>query len=517
MYNNILRLYYFYNFVFFNRNIYMYNDYLIIIWEVKNIKNYNLSSKLIILLISILIIPSIATGELYVNHELDYDPFIDIVITIEIYTIRGYVKTDNTSNFDFSILIEINNEQFFSPIWKNSRYLYDINWSISKNIPDNIAEVSIKILLFDNNTPCDLNGIKNDSSIELVYDIRTNHWSGDDYIGDPSGYGRLNGCDDESFYEEEKDCEIWFNIYQNDIDNDKIPTWAEINIYGSDPFIDNSNDDFDNDDVPFYWEHHWNYNPNVWDDHQNLDPDNDGLTNFEEFLTSGWFSDPFRKDLFIELDQMELGPNGEGFKVPNSTKELLADRYNPRNILYHLDDGCMGGGEIIPFDYVSWRGEILGIYQNYFLHNDPNNWRRRVFRYAVFIYENPRATAYAFVGEGRYINSNVRGINSFQVTTTAVDNVVKKRNKPRDFVCASYIMHETGHTLGIDIFNPFGCDNRRTVNPWRLCFWIFSNYKSVMNYRYVHQILDYSDGSNGLFDHDDWGTLNFNWFQLPEN
>ncbi len=475
----------------------------------------------ILLIIAIFIFSSISKdnivgGEIQVNHILDYDPLIDIILSVEIFTIRGYVETNDTTDPDFSILLEINDEQFLSPIWENSRYLYDINWTISKNVPDDVAEVNIKIQLFDNNSLCDISGSTSDNTVELVYDIRTNHWIGDDFIGDHSGYGRLNGCDDGSYYEEEKDCEIWYNIYQNDFDNDKIPTWAEINLYNSDPFMDNSSDDFDNDSIPFYWEHHWNYDPNSWDDHGTIDPDNDGLTNIEEYMTSKWFSDPFRKDLFIELDQMDFGPKGEGFRVPNSTKELLADRYNPRNIVYHFDDGCMGGGEIIPFDYLSWRGEILDIYDNYFLHNDPDNWRRGVFRYAVFVHDNIRATAYAFVGEGRYINSNVRGINSFQITTTAVEKVMKKRNKPLDFVCACYIMHETGHTLGVDIFNPFGCDNIRTTRPWQLCWWIFSNYKSVMNYRYVHQILDYSDGSHGFFDHDDWSNLNFTWFQFRE-
>jgi hypothetical protein len=461
-------------------------------------------------------INNIVKGELLVNHEIDYDPFVDINITIKILTIRGYVETDNSTNPDFSVVLEINNEQFFSPVWENSRYLYDINWTVCKNVPDNISEVKIKIQLFDNNILCDISDDTVNKSAELIYDIRTNHWTGDDYIGDPSGYGRLNGCDDGSYYVEEKDCEIWFDIYQNDFDNDKIPSWAEINLYHSDPFIDSSNNDFDKDGIPFYWEHHWKYDPNSWDDHESLDPDNDGLTNIEEYVVSEWYSDPYRKDLFIELDQMEYGPEGEGFRVPNSTFELLADRYNPRNILYHVDDGCMGGGEIIPFDYVSWRGEILDIYENHFLHNNPDNWRRGVFRYALFIYENPRATAYAFVGEGRLINSNVRGINSFQITTTAVENVVRKRNKPLDFACACYIMHETGHTLGIDVFNPFGCDNIRTIRPWQLMYWIFANYKSVMNYKYTHYILDYSDGSHGLFDHDDWGSLDFNWFQFRE-
>jgi hypothetical protein len=458
----------------------------------------------------------IVRGDIESYHGQDYDPFIDIILSFEVISIRGYAETDDDVVPNFSIILNINDEQFLSPSWGTNRYLYDINWTVNKNVPDNNSEVVIKIQLIDDDTPCDIGGSSENNTAEIIYDVRTNHWFGDDFIGDPSGYGRLNGCDDGSYYEEENDCEIWFNIYQNDFDNDTIPTWAEINLYGSDPFIDNSNDDFDNDGIPYYWEHHWNYEPYIWDDHESLDPDDDGLTNIEEFMTSEWFSDPYRRDLFIELDQMDYGPNGEGLRVPNSTKDLLSDRYNPRNIVYHLDDGCMGGGEIIPFDYLSWRGEILDIYDNYFLHNDPDNWRRGVFRYAVFIHDNFRASAYAFVGEGRIINSNVRGINSFQITTTSVNKIVNKRNVPIDFICACFIMHETGHTLGIDIFNPFGCDSTWTTRPWRLPFWIFHNYKSVMNYKYTFSLLDYSDGSHGFFDHDDWSNLDFTWFQFRE-
>lgn len=483
---------------------------------------YTISSVITLFIVTVFIFPTltndfIVRGDIESYHELDYDPFIDIILSFEVISIRGYVETDEDAVPNFSVLLNINDEQFLSPNWGSNRYLYDINWTVNKNVPDNNPEVIIKIQLIDNDAPCDIGGSLDNNTVEIIYDIRTNHWFGDDFIGDSSGYGRLNGCDDGSYYEEEKDCEIWFNIYQNDLDNDTIPTWAEINLYGSSPFIDNSIDDFDNDGIPYYWEHHWNYAPNIWDDHKSLDPDDDGLTNIEEFLTSEWFSDPYRRDLFIELDQMDFGPNGEGFRVPNSTKDLLADRYNPRNIVYHLDDGCMGGGELIPFDYLSLRGEILDIYDNYFLHNDPDNWRRGVFRYAVFIHDNFRASAYAFVGEGRIINSNVRGINSFQITTTSVNKAAKRRNVPIDFICACFIMHETGHTLGVDIFNPFGCDSIWSTRPWRLPFWIFHNYKSVMNYKYTFRLLDYSDGSHGFFDHDDWGNLDFTWFQFREN
>jgi hypothetical protein len=48
-------------------------------------------------------------------------------------------------------------------------------------------------------------------------------------------------------------------------------------------------------------------------------------------------------------------------------------------------------------------------------------------------------------------------------------------------------------------------------------YWIYENYKSVMNYRYVHKLLDYSDGTNGFNDYDDWGNLDLTWFELPNS
>jgi hypothetical protein len=35
-----------------------------------------------------------------------------------------------------------------------------------------------------------------------------------------------------------------------------------------------------------------------------------------------------------------------------------------------------------------------------------------------------------------------------------------------------------------------------------------------MNYHYTYKILDYSDGSNGGRDFDDWSNLDFNYFEI---
>ncbi len=50
--------------------------------------------------------------------------------------------------------------------------------------------------------------------------------------------------------------------------------------------------DTDNDGIPDSWEEKYGYNKTIWDDHMNLDPDNDSLNNFEECYTDNWGSNP---------------------------------------------------------------------------------------------------------------------------------------------------------------------------------------------------------------------------------
>ncbi len=96
----------------------------------------------------------------------------------------------------------------------------------------------------------------------MIYSLKTGHWTGDDFIGDPSGYGRFNSYDGAgSANQPEWDCELWFNINQTDYDGDTIPYWTEVYTYGTDPMIDNTGEDFDLDLIPVEWEFKWLYNP----------------------------------------------------------------------------------------------------------------------------------------------------------------------------------------------------------------------------------------------------------------
>ena len=66
--------------------------------------------------------------------------------------------------------------------------------------------------------------------------------------------------------------------------------------------------DPDNDGIPTAWEWMWGYNPSSWDNHSYLDPDNDGLQNTEEYYMEKFQANPFKPDIYIEVDWMKKSP-----------------------------------------------------------------------------------------------------------------------------------------------------------------------------------------------------------------
>jgi len=481
----------------------------------KNMKMY-IKSIICIIIVS-LFIASSATGievksKKQTSYLSDFDPLVDVEVTVEIQKIRAFDTLDiqvpireyidRTSDPDLYIKIIINDHEFTSDIWHDTKYIYDPQFSATLDVPDDEEFVTVKIQLWDWNDNgdalCDIGDENND--VELVYSIKTGHWTGDDKLEDLSGYGRLNGCDDGSIYRRDLDCELWFDIYQNDYDGDGIPHWTEINDYGTDPEVDNTGDDNDGDDIPIEWEWKWEYDPLVADNHRNIDPEEDGIDNYEEYITSEWFSDPYRKDIFIELDQMEQSPEGEECLLPEGSKELLYTAYDRQNVVYHLDDGSWDdtGSEMIPFDEETDGGELNNIYQQYFLHGDYNNWRRGVFRYGVVIYHFDGPNGHCF------------GQNRFQISSKAMEEKSEFPLFNRDTAYASCYMHETGHTLG---FWPIPGHNQWSRCIWQIGWWINRPYKSCMNYGWMYSIADYSDGSHRDPDLDDWSRMDLTYFQ----
>ena len=469
------------------------------------------------------------------NLEEDIDPLVDLEVTVTIHEIRALDEIDDLGNADFFVVVYINDEKFKSKPWFNQDYINE-PWSATLNVPDEEENDSIKIQLWDwelgFNRICDLSDdsgiLRGKYDIDLVYNLKTAHWTGDDYIypyfswTDLSGYGRLNGCDDNSIYQQDRDSLILFDITQTDYDGDNIPYWTEVNAYHTDPTVDDTGRDDDGDGIPIEWEFHWGtildydyhtetwrfvyfYDPFEWDDHANLDSDNDGLNNVEEYLTNQWGSDPFRKDIFVELDQMDAGPNGEHASIfPEPSKDMLRDPFDRYNIYLHLDDGSMGGGETIPFDLETPREDLVTIYQDYFLHGDENNWRKGVFHYGLLVYDATYA-GYVFGTEDGYWGA-------YQISSKRVERPIHLVSTPRGkaIAYASVYMHELGHTLDIRI--PGGHDTD-SYYPWQFGWWKWRPYKSCMNYGYTYVLVDYSDGSRGKNDHDDWHTLDLRSFQ----
>jgi len=452
-------------------------------------------------------------------NEDDLDPLVDIEVTVEIQKIRAFDKNDQQfciipffpiyfrreyidveNDPDFYVKIIINGKEFTSDIWYDTKYIYDPQWSATLNVPDNEEFVEITIQLWDWNENrdvlCDI-GNKNDD-VDIIYSIKTGHWTGDDQIKDSSGYGRLNGCDDGTIYKRDRDCELWFDIYQNDYDGDGIPYWEETIIYETDPEVDDTGDDKDGDMIPIEWEWKWEYNPFQWEQHTNIDPEIDGLNNVEEYQTSQWGSDPFRKDIFIELDQMDEGPNAEKSIFPEGAKELLYTTWNRQNVVFHLDEGQMGGGELIPFDQETDHGELENFYWNYFLHGNDNNWRRGVFHYGLLIWKSAGVWGAVF------------GSNRFFIESKGHEELSNNLFLDRDVIFASAYIHEMGHNLG---FRNIPGHNSWSKYPWQVGWWMNRPYKSCMNYGYMYYTVDYSDGSRRSPDLDDWSRMDLTHFQ----
>jgi len=258
--------------------------------------------------------------------------------------------------------------------------------------------------------------------------------------------------------------------------------------------------DSDSDGAPDTWEEKYNYNPDSWDDHCNLDPDEDALNNIEECYTDRYGSNPYYKDIFIELDRFE-GIN----KPSNEFIEKAEDIFKEQKISLHIDTGNLGGGEEIPLNSISSCVEFRDVYWDYFLHNNLDNPRKGIFHYALVsndideLYEG-----FVFVGW-----------DQLDTTGMAIQPIYNNNKfMKKDQLIISGIIHELGHTMGLFIDDHGGIDNVESGKyKFTLQSFRYKNYKSCMNYRYVYLLLGFSDGTNGKGDFDDYNNLDWGFFK----
>ena len=259
--------------------------------------------------------------------------------------------------------------------------------------------------------------------------------------------------------------------------------------------------DTDEDGIPDWWEIKWGYNPNAWDNHSSLDPDNDALTNIEECYTDSYGSDPFHQDIFLEIDWVE-SQTGHSNKPTDEMIQEAEDVFQRHNISLHIDVGTLDGGEEIPYvNYFSF-STLHSLYWDYFLHNDLNNPRKGIFHYGIICDVGPDVN-FPFIGWDMF--------DSFLISAETL-----KQQKPlinRDRLVMSAAIHHLGHTMNLLADTYEGIDNLGTLTPFSLQWLKYHNYKSCMNYYYKFKTFSYSDGTNGYGDFDDWSTLDFSFFK----
>lgn len=442
----------------------------------------------------------------------DYDPLIDLEIIFRIDRIRT-LDFDRGDSPLYATDITIGGATIkgvgpWGGIDAHPR------WRHVQDVDDGKENVSITVRLYeivgDEQIEADISpgqGTGRGQALHITYSLKTGRWWGDDWLHDKSGLGHISGAEDGSL--EENDCELWFSVYQTDADGDRLTWYEETYLYGTDPATSDAGSDSDGDGVPIEWEDRWGYSPLRADNHSRLDPDGDGIQNDEEHRMAFYGADPFRQDVFVEVDYMENQFFGHT-TLPEYSKQKVISAFSRHYILLHIDDGLMSGGEILPFEKFYTPEKLAAYYDQYFLHGGTNKWRQDVFRYAVMAYytmEGKRNIA----GYSYWPDSDDQ-FNCFVVARRSIKNY-RWTPLARDTATASLFMHELGHTLGLFWHTYNGIDNATTIYPWLSGWDIYGNYRSCMNYRYAWGLIDYSDGSHGEGDFDGWSHADPAFFE----
>jgi len=390
-------------------------------------------------------------------------------------------------------------------------------WQVNRFVDDETETVDFSIQIIEKTPRMFMEKESVIEEIDITYDFRTGVWTGDDYFNDSDGYGHFVGAD----------YEIWFGIYQTEQDGDNIPYWTEINILKTDPTVDDSKLDPDNDKIPTAWESKWGYDPFVFDNHTALDPDLDGLENTEEYTLSKWLADPFYQEIYLEVDFMQKGPGLFAMEhiFWKESQWMLMDIFTPHHISVHIDDGwptgsSIGGGEFLPY-VEEYLGPLSGVLSGFYKYHFAD-CRKGSFRYVVIHHSG--GWNYAQTNE---LHADVISIPSNREFYRNVYFPPAATPRLKRLAMAVAVVHELGHSLALNPEYCAGIDNASQVGRNNLAplqkmqakinarqYW--DTYHSVMNYhKFGLYVLDYSDGTHGKHDSNDWEQIDLTFFQKP--
>jgi len=202
---------------------------------------------------------------------------------------------------------------------------------------------------------------------------------------------------------------------------------------------------------------------------------------------------------------------------------MMVDKFSDHDITVHIDDGwpggaINGGGEYLEYieEYI---GPLSGIGSEFYKYHFPDE-RKGSFRYVFMCHSGGWCFAqdYKLWSDVISIPSNFK----FYLTVYFPSALTPRLQR---IAMAVSVMHELGHSLslnpsyheGIDNASQVGRNNlslleKLKVRQEAIVYW--DSYESCMNYnKFGRYMLDYSDGSNGEHDADDWDHIDLTYFQ----
>jgi len=238
-----------------------------------------------------------------------------------------------------------------------------------------------------------------------------------------------------------------------------------------------------------------------------VDTDGDGLN---DYIESHWYlyhddtfcdtstpkhcanPDPLKKDLYIEIDWMDNGTIA--FKPTSTQLESIEDMFSAHDINIHFDTGYFGGGNELPVydSSVYWFSTSSQLDLQDF-KNGGNTLETGLLSTVSPQFNSYRENIW------RYMAENAIAIDDYQYG--------------KDRAIEGLMAHEIGHLLCLTQTHEWEEQNTDCVVE-DIDSWSGSNtYKSVMHNPYTLPTLmdlediNYSDGTSGSGDHDDWGAI----------
>ena len=208
---------------------------------------------------------------------------------------------------------------------------------------------------------------------------------------------------------------------------------------------------------------------------------------------------------------------------PKKSKWMIMDKFNEHYITVHIDDGwesglTNGGGEYLEYyeEYISpFDGIASGFYKYHF-----SDERKGSFRYTFITHD----AGWNFPQDNK-LWPDVISIPSNPSYFKDVYFPPAITTRLRTLALSVALMHEVGHTLNLNPSYNAGIDNATQVGRNDLAFFAklqgqtdarkyWDSYQSVMNYaKFGGYVLDYSDGTHGVRDTNDWEQIDVSYFQ----